>query len=77
MTRRGRFRWQTISSIVSDARVLLNLAIAPFRHAGTSHKARLEAFYQAQAGDYDVAATQAELQGIIDGSPVVMFSFTT
>ena len=32
---------------------------------------------KAQAGDYDVAATQAELQGIIDGSPVVMFSFTT
>uniref|UniRef100_A0A7S3E1N2 Uncharacterized protein n=1 Tax=Chloropicon laureae TaxID=464258 RepID=A0A7S3E1N2_9CHLO len=35
------------------------------------------ALAKAQAGDYDVAATRAELQEIIDGSKVVMFSFTT
>ncbi len=35
------------------------------------------ALAKAQAGDYDVAATRAELQQIIDGSKVVMFSFTT
>lgn len=52
----------TISSIASDARVLLNLALAPFRHAGDSHKARLEAFYKAQAGDYD-AFRKRLLQG--------------
>jgi len=32
---------------------------------------------KAQAGDYDEDATRAELQSIIDGSKVVMFSFTT
>ncbi len=32
---------------------------------------------KATAGDYDVAATQARLQEIIDGDKVVMFSFTT
>jgi len=32
---------------------------------------------KSQAGDYDVAATQARLQEIIDGDKVVMFSFTT
>ena len=53
---------QTISSIVSDVRVLANLAMAPFRHAGESHKERLEAFYQAQAGDYD-AFRKRLLQG--------------
>lgn len=51
-----------VSSLVSDARVLLNLAIAPFRHAGASHKERLEAFYQSQAGDYD-AFRKRLLQG--------------
>ena len=35
------------------------------------------ALVKAQAGDYDVAATQAQLQGIIDEDKVVMFSFTT
>jgi len=35
------------------------------------------ALAKAQAGDYDVEATKAELQEIIDGSKVVMFSFTT
>ena len=51
-----------VSSLVSDARVLANLALAPFRHAGASHKERLEAFYQAQAGDYD-AFRKRLLQG--------------
>jgi len=35
------------------------------------------ALAKAQAGDYDVEATQKELQEVIDGSKVVMFSFTT
>ena len=35
------------------------------------------ALVKAQAGDYDAAATQAQLQGMIDGNKVVMFSFTT
>ena len=30
-----------------------------------------------QAGDYDVAATKAELDGLIEKNGVVMFSFTT
>ena len=30
-----------------------------------------------QAGDYDQAATKAELSGLIDDNGVIMFSFTT
>merc|ERR1712023_384336 len=34
-------------------------------------------FAKTRAGDYDVEATQAQLQSLINENPVLMFSFTT
>lgn len=43
-----------LGSMLSDLRVLLNLALTPFRTASAAdHKGRLESFYGGQAGDYD------------------------
>ena len=36
-----------------------------------------KAMVKAMAGDYDVDATRAKLQGLVDDSPVLMLSFTT
>ena len=36
-----------------------------------------KAMVKAMAGDYDVEATRAKLQGLVDDSPVLMLSFTT
>lgn len=41
------------SSLFGDLRVLLNLALAPFKASSGTHKERLESFYGDQAGAYD------------------------